>query len=71
MGLSHFVLDEYVVCIGKYKGKKLEEIPLKELDSYLGWIDTQQNIGVALLELRGILMQYLEHYADELEKELN
>lgn len=62
-------LDEYVITFGKYKGKRLADISLKALDSYLGWLEREAT-GTHALLLTDYLKTYLKHYERELEQEL-
>jgi len=69
-------LDRFVIPVGpkKYKGKKLQDVPLRELDTFLGemesWGPKYQTSMVAYTIVT--LKQYLSDpvIAEELEREL-
>lgn len=63
--------DDFTIRFGKYKGKTFGDIPLKDLDNYLGWIETQNPRPVSKLWcLKIALTSYLEQNKNELEMEL-
>ena len=64
-------MDNYVTQLGRYEGRKLKDIPLKEMDKYLEWIEKQDNVSGRLKVLKGVLTEYLKLYSDELESELD
>lgn len=51
---------------GKYKDKYFEDVPLKELDSYLAWME-DNNVKP---NVQNALRKYLKLHEAELEKEL-
>lgn len=52
---------EYVVNVGKkYKGKKLKDIPAKDIESFLGWIAEQTNPHKSVTECAEKMRGYLE-----------
>lgn len=59
-------LDNTIMPIGPHKGEMFKEIPLKALDSLLGWPKLRD-------PLKSKLEKYLSHprIAAELDKELN
>lgn len=65
-------LGKSVVFCGKYKGKRLDDISLRSLDSYLAWIEGIKSPGEALLKQSKIFARYLaqEEVARELEVEI-
>lgn len=51
----------YVVPVGKkHKGKRLMDIPVDEIQSFVAWIDAQDRPSSALLETSEKMKQYLE-----------
>jgi len=64
-------LENYIIEIGKYKGKSLKTLKLRELDSYLAWIEEQKTITHNLHKLKGVLTQYLTIHSADLERKLD
>jgi len=60
-------LDKYKIRFGKFKGKELQKISLKDLDSYLGWLEVNFNTGKGKCLIEKLKV-YLKHYEKELEK---
>lgn len=66
------LLDGYVIPFGhpNVKNKRLQDIPLKVLDNFLGWMETQDNPTSKFVEVKTTIKQYLDEHAQELEQEL-
>ena len=62
----------YVFTFGKFRGKTLDDIDLKELDSYLGWLEGIKNPSSEIKEALDEIGKYLERpdIKRELEREL-
>lgn len=54
------------------KWQRLDDIPLKRLDEYLGWIEKLDHIGGGLVRRRDLIKRYLAEpsIAAELDREL-
>lgn len=56
-------MSEYVMPFGKFQGKSLDEIDLRELDNYLGWMDGLQSLSWRQQEARDMIDRYLQQDA--------
>ena len=60
--------DDYVIPFGYNKGKQFKEISLKQLDSLVAWIESQ-NLQTQFKDLYDAAVEYLEanHYEQDSE----
>jgi len=63
---------EFIIFMGKYKGMRLDDLSLKGLDTYLGWIEgvTLPSKGLEEIGLRIRDYLFRSNIASELEREL-
>ncbi len=58
-------LDDYVLPIGFNRGKKLKDVPLEDLDKFLGWLEDHG----ARPDVQKALSQYLKNNHFQLEED--
>ncbi len=53
-------LGEYVVSVGKkHKGKKLKDIPVREMDNFIEWVEAQESPHKSVVECVEKMKDYL------------
>ena len=54
--------QDWVFPFGKFRGQQLGDIPLKQLDSYFGWLQDQDHLSGLAVEAYNKMREYLDHW---------